>query len=931
MSDVTTTELAARLAEAEDRIAELETARLRAETLFAVTQVLGKTLSLQDTFDTILDQLHKVVPYDSSSVQVIRDQRLVIVHGRGFDELDSLLGVGFDLEDETNPSIQVLRSKRELVVGDVSHHPHFASQLHGGGRIRGWICAPLIFADRVIGVITLDKLEPDFYNEDLAKLATAFAAHAATAIEHARLFETERAAREQADTLRAAAQSLGSTLSLRQVFGLILSELRKVVPYDSCSVQQLEEDEMVIVGGYGFPNLDELLGQRFKWSDADDPAGEVVDRRQPVIIANVSARFEHFKDETHGEGRVKGWMGVPLLTGDRLLGMITLDKLDEGFYTPEHARTAQAFASFAVSAIENARLFETERAAREQAETLRATAQSLASTLSLAEVFELVLSELRKVVPYDSCSVQQLEGDEMVIVGGYGFPNLDELVGQRFNWSDADDPAGEVVQGREPVIIPDASARFAHFAKEIHGGGSVKGWMGVPLLTGDGLIGMITLDKHEARFYTAEHAQMAKAFAAFAATAIEKARLFDEIQSLLAEAKDARAAADAANAAKGTFLAAMSHEIRTPMNAVLGMSELLIRSELDAEQRDSVSTILRSGEALLAIIDDILDFSKIEAGRMELDAAPFALRDCIDGAVGLIGSLARRKGIALSAVFGPNVPDVVLGDASRLQQILLNVLNNAVKFTEQGEVIASVSASGPDDAGLLEIRVTVRDTGIGIPADRIGRLFQPFTQTDPSITRRFGGTGLGLAISKRLAEAMGGTMWAESDGTGRGSSFHITIKVQAAAAGAAAVTARDPQRAPADLDPELAGRHPLRILLVEDNPINQKLALRLLSRMGYEADVAVNGVEAVDAVEQRSYDLVLMDVQMPEMDGLEATRTIVERVEVARMPRIVAMTANAMAGDRESCFAAGMHGYLAKPIRVEELVDALLTARPTGP
>ena len=342
---------------ASNRIAELESARARAESLFAVTQVLGRSLNLQDTFDAILAELQKVVPYDSSSVQVIRGNRLVIVGGRGFDDLQGLLGVGFDLDDQTNPSIQVLHTRRAQVFGDVSHHRHFMSQVHGGGRIRGWICVPLIFGDRVIGVITLDKFEPDFYNVEMAELAQAFAAQAATAIENARLFETERSAREQAETLHAAAQSLGSTLSLRQVFELILSELRKVVPYDSCSVQQVEGSEMVIVGGHGFPNLGELLGQRFDWRGPDDPAGEVVRLREPVIIGNVSARYEHFNEEIHGEGRVKGWMGVPLLFGDRLIGMLTLDKLEADFYTAAHAHIAKAFAIYAATAIEKARLF----------------------------------------------------------------------------------------------------------------------------------------------------------------------------------------------------------------------------------------------------------------------------------------------------------------------------------------------------------------------------------------------------------------------------------------------------------------------------------------------------------------------------------------------------------------------------------------------
>jgi class 3 adenylate cyclase/GAF domain-containing protein len=357
LSALPKSELVVRLGAASNRIAELESARLRADTLFAVAQVLGTTLSLQDTFEMILGQLQRVVPYDSSSVQVIQGDRLVIVGGRGFDDLQALLGVGFDLNDETNPSIQVLRSRRQHVFSDVSRHPHFASQVHGSGRIRGWICAPLIFNDRIIGVLTLDKFEPDFYNEDLAELVTAFAAQAATAIENARLFETERAARDQAETLRAAAQSLGSTLSLPQVFDLILSELRKVVPYDSCSVQEIDGNEMVIVGGHGFPNLGDLLGQRFDWGDPDDSATDVVETREPVIIANVSERFKHFRDETHGGGRVKGWMGVPLLVGDRLIGMLTLDKLEEGFYTPEHAHLAKAFAPYAATAIERARLF----------------------------------------------------------------------------------------------------------------------------------------------------------------------------------------------------------------------------------------------------------------------------------------------------------------------------------------------------------------------------------------------------------------------------------------------------------------------------------------------------------------------------------------------------------------------------------------------
>jgi two-component system NtrC family sensor kinase len=856
---------------------------------------------------------------------------------------------------------RVVLTRDTVHIEDASADPEYtrteAIQL---GHQRTMLGVPLVRENALIGVLTLARSWVEPFTRKQISLVQNFASQAVIALENARLLSELR---DRTTELTESLEQQTATSEVLQVIASSPGELEPVIQ------AMLANATRLCKASYGAMWLKE--GDRFRnaafhgplpvayleqWRSATvsitAPLGRVVQSRKPLQIADLR------QDQTYLDGHpltvaavhvadIHTIAIVPMLKGDEFVGVISVYRKEVRPFTDKQIQLVQNFANQTVIAIEKARLLKELRQSLQQqtatAEVLKVISRSI---FDLQTVLQTLVESVAQLCEADQATITRQVAGKFVRAEAYGFSLefMDHVKDVPVE-SQRGTIHGRALLDGKIIHIPDVLADPEHTWEQARKLGGFRTMLGLPMLREGVPIGVLTLMRSQVRPFTDKQIELATTFADQAAIAIENVRLFekeatarlgaeaarDAAERARAEAAAARAdvertrdvaerarrEAEAANQAKSTFLATVSHEIRTPMNGVLGMIEVLERQGLSAAQQGTVSTIRESGKALLSIIDDILDFSKIEAGRLELEAIPFSLSTLVTATLEAFRPQLIAKGLSLDAEIDAGSQDALIGDPTRVRQILSNLLSNATKFTEHGGVRVRVSTTALGESDTLAT-IAVADSGIGLSAEQLARLFEPFVQADSSITREFGGTGLGLSIVRRLAQIMGGDVAVEST-PGAGSIFTVTLTLRAAPADSP-LESLPKTIATASVNVGARSDGP-RVLVVDDHPVNREVLVMQLKLLGIAADSAANGIDALAAWARTRYAAVLLDIHMPRMDGHELTRQLraaeAKRDDV-RTP-IVAVTADAMKGEEERCLASGMDAYILKPVSIERL------------
>jgi GAF domain-containing protein len=853
-----------------------------------VLQVINSSPGdLAPVFDAMLEKAMNLCEAAFGDLGIFDGEqyRWVAAHG-----VPDFAEYSFPLRPNGNsPMEQLTHGERLIHLADVRQSdayrefPAFKSTMDRRA-VRSLLVVPLRKDGALLGAIRAYRREVRPFSDKQIALMQNFAAQAVIAMENARLINETREALEQQTATAEVLQVINSSPGdLAPVFDAMLEKATRLCEAPFGILRTWDSERFHFGAVHGEPGLSDWVRQRgpIRPDRDDSPLARIVAGERVVHIADARSdegwRTSSGYREMVAASGTRSAVTVALHKDDVLLGIITVYRQEVRPFSDKQVALLQNFAAQAVIAMENARLItETREALEQQTATAEVLQVINSSPGELAPVFDAMLERAMRLCGGRTGNLWTFDGERARLAGSQGLPAEIATLLRNRGEAGTHPLLLRIMRGEHLIQIPDLAEHELYRSDDALGRAAVESGMRsliwVALVKDGAALGAFVIGRTEAKPFTEQQIALLQNFAAQAVIAMENARLIDELRDRTDAAETARVEAEAANEAKSTFLATMSHEIRTPMNGVLGMMEVLERQGLGDDQLPLVGTMRDSAQALLRIIDDVLDFSKIEAGKLELETTVFSLSGLVAGAIDTLRPQADAKGLEVRAEIEPDSNDALVGDPTRIRQILFNLLSNAVKFSERGEIVVR-AGTVPLGGGQTRVMLAVKDTGIGLDAEQQARLFQPFSQADSSTTRRYGGTGLGLSIVRRLAELMGGDVEVAS-APSEGSTFTVTLTLEAAPAESPLAALLKPAVAPPAAAAAVSVGNVARLLVVDDHPINREVLVRQLRLFGLAADTAEDGSEALKAWAPGHYAAVLADLHMPGMDGYELTRRL---------------------------------------------------------